>query len=218
MSDCVVFDMDGVLVGSGPAHAASWKAVARRHGVQISDGQFQATFGRTSREIISMLWGDQVDEAAAKRIDEEKEAFYRELVRGMVPLTIGVRETLRGLQAAEIPMAIATSGPRENVDLVLDEARLRPFFRAIVTGQDVPRGKPAPDVFLLAAERLACVPGACVVVEDAPVGIEAAHAAGMRVAALIGTHTATTLEGAGAERVVERLSEITPELVREMLR
>lgn len=217
MSFGVIFDMDGVLVASGPAHAASWKAVARRHNVQISDQQFHGTFGRTSREIIQLLWGEQVNDDAARRIDDEKEACYRELIRGMVPLMIGARETIQALRDADIPIAIATSGPPENVELVLSESRLAPFFKTVVTGMDVQRGKPAPDVFLLAGERLGLKPNQCLVVEDAPVGIEAAHAAGMRVLALVGTHPAETLNTAGADRIVTRLAEVTPTLVREML-
>lgn len=211
----VIFDVDGVLVGSGPAHAASWKLVARKHGVEMTDQQFRETFGRTSREIIAAFWGD-VSPAAARQIDDDKESVYRDLVTGMLPLTIGVREMLSGLATAGLPLGVATSGPPENLDLVLDEGRLRPYFRALVHGRDVERGKPAPDCFLLAAQRLGLSPGVCVVVEDAPAGIEAALAAGMQVIGFVGTHPRARLQSCGAHAIADRLAEITPMSVRTL--
>lgn len=213
----VLFDMDGVLVASGPAHAASWRAVARKHGLQITDEQFHGTFGRPSRDIIRILWGRELSDDDVRAIDDQKEAIYRDLITGMVPLTIGARECLQGLLNAGVKLAVATSGPRENLELVLREGRLEPCFAATVAGFDVPNGKPAPDCFLLAAERVGLPPRRCVVVEDAPVGIQAATAAGMKSIALIGTHPEPTLIAAGAAGTVQRLTEITPELVRGML-
>jgi beta-phosphoglucomutase len=212
----VIFDMDGVLVASGPAHAASWRVIARRDGIEISDADFKKQFGRPSRDIVRTIWGEQTSDADVKRIDDAKEAAYRELIRGMVPLTIGVRETLHGLRGAGMKIAIGTSGPRENVALVLEESRLSPLFDAVVTGVDVKNGKPAPECFLLAAERMGLSPSACVVVEDAPVGIQAALAAEMKCIALVGTHPAERLAEAGATRIVQRLNEVAPELVRAL--
>jgi beta-phosphoglucomutase len=213
----VIFDMDGVLVASGPAHAASWRVVARRHGIEVSDQRFRESFGRTSRDIIATLWGPGLAPADVERIDAEKERTYRELISGVVPLMIGARETLAALAAAGYRLAVASSGPRENIDLVLDETRIHGCFSAVVTGFDVRRGKPDPECFLLAAQRLGVPPPACVVVEDAPVGIEAALAAVMRVIGLAGTHPADRLVTTGAQRVVAALREITPALVGEVL-
>ncbi len=213
----VIFDMDGVLVDSGPAHAASWRTVAKQHGIEISDEQFRRTFGRPSRDIIRIIWGEDVSDEGIRRYDDEKEACYRELITGQVPLTAGAHETLTALRQAGLVLAVATSGPRENVELVLCETGLGPFFAAVVTGFDIERGKPAPDCFLLAARRAGVRPDQCVVVEDAPVGIEAASAAGMKPIGFVGTHTAEKLKQSGAQTVVERLPEITPELIAKLL-
>lgn len=213
----VLFDMDGVLVASGPAHAASWRAVARRHGVEVTDEQFHSTFGRPSRDIIRTLWSRELSDDEIREIDDQKEAIYRDLISGMVPLTIGARECLARLSAAGIKLALATSGPPANVELVLRETGLTRAFQAVVTGADIRHGKPAPDCFQLAAQRLELPPASCIVVEDAPVGIQAATAAGMKSIALVGTHTAEVLHAAEAARVVRRLSEITPELVEGLL-
>ncbi len=212
----VIFDMDGVLVASGSAHAASWRIVARKHGRQISDEQFRATFGQTSRDIIRRIWGPELNDEEIRRIDDEKEAVYRDLIRGLVPLTIGARELLATLRREGFPLALATSGPPENVELVLDETNLRKMFQAVVTGADVQRGKPDPQCFLIAAERLGVEPAHCVVVEDAPAGIQAAVAAGMHPVALVGTHPGQRLAEAGAACIVQRLDEITPQLVRQL--
>jgi beta-phosphoglucomutase len=212
----VIFDLDGVLVASGPAHAASWKLTARKHGRSVSDADFQRTFGRPSRDIIRILWGAGLTEDEVRRIDDEKEAMYRDLVRGMVPLMIGARETLADLFAANIALAVGTSGPPENVELVLGETNLAHYFRAVVTGFDVQLGKPAPDCFLLAAERLALAPRDCLVVEDAPVGIQAARNAGILAVGLTGTHSADALREAGAAAVMSELRQITPAFVAEL--
>ncbi|MFO0838516.1 MAG: HAD family phosphatase [Phycisphaerae bacterium] len=212
----VIFDMDGVLIASGPAHAGSWRVVARKHGISVSDVQFKALFGRTSRDIVRELWGHGVSDDEIRRIDDEKEAVYRALISGVIPLTIGTRELLTTLSDAGLLLAIASSGPAENLDLVLTETRIGSFFRAVVGGFDVPHGKPAPDCCLLAASRIGLSPGNCVVVEDAPAGIRAGLAAGMAVIGLVGTHPADSLHAAGATRVVTELRAITPELIREL--
>jgi beta-phosphoglucomutase len=217
MSKGVIFDMDGVLVASESAHQASWQALARKHGLELTDDAFVDSFGRTSRDIIQTLWGDGVADDDIERYDREKEAIYRELVTGMVPLAIGAREVLTALRDAGWVLAVATSGPPENLELVLDETNLRPMFAATVHGFDVERGKPAPDVFLLAAERSGLGPQACVVVEDAPAGIAAALAADMRVIGLVGTHAADRLRAAGATHVAQHLRDVTPKLVMSLL-
>lgn len=217
MSIGILFDMDGVIVASGPAHAASWKLVARKHGITVSDATFRETFGRPSRDIVRLLWGEGLSDEQVRRIDEEKEVAYRELIRGMVPLSIGVREALAGLRDTGYPMAIATSGPRENIDLVLRETGLDGWFHATVSGLDVKHGKPAPDCFLLAAERLGIPPRGCVVIEDAPVGVEAGVAAGMRVIGYVGTWPAERLRAAGAIVTIDAFRELTPRLIRSLM-
>lgn len=217
MGNGVIFDLDGVLVASGPAHHASWRMVAQKHGIPISEERFKETFGRPSRDIIRMLWGPSVADDDIQRYDAEKEQQYRDLITGMVPLTIGVRELLGALAQAGLVLAIATSGPPQNLELVLRETRIEPYFAATVHGFDIRLGKPAPDCFLLAAQRAGLKPADCVVVEDAPVGIEAALAAGMRVIGLTGTHPAARLAAAGAHEVVDHLAEITPALVHRLL-
>ena len=203
MQKGVIFDMDGVLVDSGPAHIASWRALAGKHGVEMSDEEFASSFGQTSRDIIRKLWGAQVSDDDVRRFDDEKEAAYREIITGNVPLSPGAREMLTALRKD---------------GCVLREAELGPFFAAAVTGFDVKTGKPAPDCFLLAAGRMGLLPENCVVVEDAPVGILAARAANMQPIGFVGTHPAERLRQAGAVVTVDRLIQITPQVIENLLR
>lgn len=218
MASGVIFDVDGVLIASGTAHAASWRMVARKHGLSMPDAFFRDTFGRPSRDIIRQLWNRELRDDEVRAIDDEKERIYRELVTGMVPLSIGAREALHALKSAGYVLAVGTSGPPENLELVLRETRISEWFAAAVHGFDVQHGKPAPDIFLLAAERAGLTPAHCVVVEDAPVGLQAALNAGMKTIGYAGTHPRERLAEHGAHATIERFAELTPALVERVLR
>jgi beta-phosphoglucomutase len=209
--------MDGVLVDSYHAHFLSWQAVAASRGRGMSREEFDATFGRTSREIIVALWPESVSsEEEIARLDAQKEAAFREILAADFPAMPGVEALLASLHAAGFALAVGSSGPPENVDLVLDRLGGRPLFGAVVHGMDVTRGKPDPQVFLLAADRLGIPPKRCAVVEDAPLGIAAARGAGMASVGLASTgRTRATL--AAADLVVDRLCELSPATFRELI-
>lgn len=202
----ILFDIDGVLVDSYAAHLESWRRLAAECGVSITEAQFAATFGRTSREIIRELFSIEND-AAVRAKDERKEAIYRELIREAVPEMPGARALVALLARAGARIAIGSSGPPENVELVCRELGLDPFLAGRVTGADVTRGKPDPQVFLLAAGRIGIAPARCVVIEDAPAGVEAAHRAGMVCIALRSNYAREA--ALPAELVVGQLKEIT---------
>lgn len=210
----VIFDVDGVLVDSYAAHLKSWCLLAEEMGRSITEAQFAATFGRTSRDIIRELFG-VLQPTDIRRLDGRKETLYRELIRGRVPEMPGATAAVEALAGAGFRLAVGSSGPPENVALVCDELGLERHFTARVTGADVRRGKPDPEVFVLAAQKLDLPPSRCIVVEDAPAGIEAARRAGMGVVALVGPHPATAL--ATADHVVERLDDVSPVLVSRLL-
>lgn len=192
-----LFDLDGVVVDSNGLHVESWKEVARRHGFACPDPDHIGKCGlRTSAVIRDLLrWPVSADDAA--RIGFEKEELYREWIRqdGIRPIP-GVLKFLAQARRLGIRCAVGSSAPRENVDLCLAALGLREVFAATVSGADVQRGKPAPDIFLKAAEGLGANPRHCLVFEDAPAGIAAAHAAGMRALALLTSHTRDELEAA----------------------
>jgi beta-phosphoglucomutase len=215
--EAVIFDMDGVLVDTYHAHFRSWLAMAEAEGLSFTEAQFAPTFGRTSREIIAAFWGDgRYDDAAIAALDAQKEAAFRDLVAADFPAMPGARELLRSLRAAGFALAVGSSGPPENVELALDRLGCGELFGAVVTGRDVVRGKPDPQVFLLAAERLGVAPSRCAVVEDAPPGIAAARAAGMCSIGLASTGR-TRDELAAARLVVGALAELNPARVRALI-
>lgn len=212
-----IFDMDGVLIDSYRAHFESWRMIAAEEGLHITELQFAKTFGRTSREIIAALWGEKpCDEAKIADLDRRKEAAFRDLIRENFPIMPGARELLDELRADGFLLAIGSSGPPENVALTLERLGRQSLFSAVVTGMDVMRGKPDPQVFLLAAERLGLAPERCVVIEDAPAGIEAAHAAGAKAVGLASTGR-THQDLAAADLVVDHLHELSPALLRTLI-
>lgn len=218
MEYAVIFDMDGVLVDSFHAHYESWRIVAAEHGRRITEAEFAATFGKTSREVIAAWWPDNPkSEAEIHAIDDRKEAVFRELLEKDFPVMPGARELLQALRRHGIGTAVGSSGPPENVDFVLDRGGLRELFGAVVHGRDVERGKPDPQVFLLAAQRLGVPPEACAVIEDAALGIEAAHRAGMIAIGLASTGR-TRCELNKAELVIDSLSELAPERITALIR
>ncbi len=211
----VIFDVDGVLVDSYDAHLQSWVLMGREHGLEITEEEFASTFGQTSREIIKRFWGSDLDAAACEALDARKEAIYRDLIRADFPAMDGASALIDALAADGFLLAVGSSGPPENIELTLDLLGRRDRFRAMVTGRDVTRGKPDPQVFELAAGRLALTAARCIVVEDAPVGITAARAAGMASVALVGTAPAERL--AAADLVVRSLRELDPARLAALL-
>jgi len=213
----VVFDMDGVLVDSYDAHFESWRRLADQCGYEMTERQFAATFGRTSREIIAELWsGGRLSDERIAELDDRKEAAYREILRERFPAMDGAVELIDALRNAGIALAIGSSGPAENVEQVVAGLNRRDAFDATVTRLDVTRGKPDPQVFQIAADRLRLPPQRCAVVEDAPAGIIAANAAGMKSIALVSKgHDASEL--ADADLIVKSLRELSPQVIRELI-
>lgn len=210
----VIFDVDGVLINSYDAHFQSWLEMFGEHGESFTEEQFRKTFGRTSRDIIAALHGNDLSIAEMDAWDDRKEALYRDIIRAEFPAIDGAGELLNALHAAGFKLAVGSSGPPENIQLTLECLERAPLFSAVVTRVDVTRGKPDPQVFQIAGERLGVPPEQCVVVEDAPAGIEAANRAGMASVALTGT--ATREELSHARLVVDSLRELTPERLRSL--
>ncbi len=211
----VIFDMDGVLVNSYRAHLESWTELGRRHGLPMSEEQFAATFGRTSRDIFAALWPGKVSAGDMPRLDDEKEALYRQSLKAHFPEMKGAGELLASLHAAGFLMAIGSSGPPENVQVVHDCLPNGRYITATVDGRQVTHGKPNPEVFLLAAGKLGLNPRDCAVVEDAPAGVEAALRAGMAAIAITGTAPPEKL--AHAHTIIESLTELSPDKVRQLI-
>jgi beta-phosphoglucomutase len=204
----VIFDMDGVLVLSEQAHWESWCVAAEKRGVRLQYDTFLSCFGRINADCVAIMFGSDVPAEESNRIADEKEIAFRDIVQKNVPLAPGVVELLEKLRSLGVKLAVGSSGPAENVNLILGSGGIREYFDAVVHGGEVKRGKPAPDVFLLAAERLDVPAARCAVIEDAPAGIRAAAAAGMAPIAVATTHDAEELKEAGAIAVYSDLKSV----------
>lgn len=215
-----IFDLDGTLVDSYDAHLDAWRLVARELGHELTLEQFGRQFGRTNEPIIEELceWAGRPRPAAAEiaEIAERKESLYRERIALAFPTMPGGPALLGSLHREGWRLAVGSSGPPENVRVAVAGLGAERLFSGLVTGADVSRGKPDPEVFLLAAKRLGVEPRRAIVVEDAPAGVEAAHRAGMRCVALC-SRGRTREELAAADLIVSSLGELSPARFAAML-
>jgi beta-phosphoglucomutase len=210
-----IWDVDGTLVDTAELHFAAWAEVARAHGRGFTRADFAATFGRRNPEIIAALFGDRFTAEEAAALGERKEELYRAAAGKGVGLLPGVAELLEGLRRAGFRQAIGSSAPRKNLELILKRTGIEKYMDAVVGAEETERGKPDPQVFLLAAQKLGVPPGRCVVFEDAVAGVQAAKAGGMRCVAVrcVGHHPEEALRRAGADLVVDSLEQVSAEAV-----
>lgn len=183
----LIFDLDGVIVDSMPVHELAWRRYLESLG--FDGGDIPARMhGRRNDEIVRDFLGEKIDHDTAAAHGAAKERVFREMLGDGLRqnLVAGIAEWLDHVEGA--PIALATNAERANIDFTLDGAGLRRYFDVIVDGSEVSRPKPAPDVYLRAAELLKIAPQNCIVFEDSPVGVAAALAAGMRVVG-VRTHT-----------------------------
>jgi HAD superfamily hydrolase (TIGR01509 family) len=213
----VIFDLDGVLVDTGWAHKQAWFAFAEKHGIHISDDFFNTTFGMTNDRIIPMLLGRTLTSRWLKQYSDWKEQFYRRIIADKLVPDECLETLLAGLKKAGFSLAIGSSAPKANLDLIREKLCFDRYFEAYVTSEDVTEGKPSPQVFIKAADKLSILPRNCVVIEDAVAGIEAAKAARMVVVALTTTRKRCDLEKANADLIFNSLAEIKPETIIKLL-
>jgi beta-phosphoglucomutase family hydrolase len=215
-----IWDVDGTLVDTAEQHYAAWVEIASELAKPFGRSEFAATFGRRNPEIIRAVFDSEADDAAVAEIGERKEVKYRSAAQAQgVSLLPGVGDLLEQLRVAGWLQAIGSSAPRANLDLILKLTNTRSYFSALVSAEDTARGKPDPQVFQIAAERLRVPPQNCVVFEDAVAGVEAARAAGMKCVAItaVGHHSPDALRAAGGDCVVESLSELSATDVERLM-
>jgi len=210
-----VFDVDGVLVDSAECHYRAWSRLGAELGVPHPREVFESTFGMHNRQIIPLWLGDRALAEDIDALGARKESYYREEAAHSLEPLPGVLALIDDLASAGFLLAVGSSAPRANVELVLDVLGVRGRFQALSTGDDVRHGKPHPEVFDKAIARLGTAPERSVVIEDAPQGIEAGLAAGARVIAVASSRPIRELSR--AHLAVESLELLDAERVRRLI-
>ena len=204
--EAVVWDLDGVIADTAAYHYRAWRDVFKKRGVAYSLAAFMPYFGRRHDTIIRAVLGDRLPQEELDAITEEKQSNYRRHVADHIKGLPGAVALINALNDHNIRQAIASSAVPENIDLIIRGLGIAGCFQAIVHGMEANEGKPSPQIFLLAAEKLKAKPAGCLVIEDAIAGVAAAKNAGMRCLAVTNSHPEEKLKA--ADLVVESLEKI----------
>ncbi len=215
----IIWDVDGTLVDTAELHFQAWVQLAEELGRPFTRSDFAATFGRRNPEIIRYLFGEHMTDQEGIELGERKEIYYRQAAQNGVELLPGVRNILEGFRSLGVSQAIGSSAPRGNLELIITLTKTEAFFSSIVAMEDTQRGKPDPQVFQIAAQKMNKQATDCLVFEDAVAGVQAAKAAQMKCIAIgfVGHHPEEKLRQAGADRVVHTLEELTCQKILQLI-
>jgi beta-phosphoglucomutase family hydrolase len=217
MNIACIFDWDGVIIDSSQHHIEAWERLAKEENLFFPKHLFKKSFGMKNEEIIPNLWKWTNDINEIRRLDKKKEEIYRNIMIQEGPQKIkGIDNLLESFKQINIPCAIGSSAPFENIIAGLDKINFKKYFKVIVSGDDVKQGKPSPDIFLCAAKKLNVEPEKCIVFEDAKVGIIAAHRAKMKVVAITTTYPEEELKD--ADLIVNSLKDVNVEEIIKLLK
>jgi beta-phosphoglucomutase family hydrolase len=209
-----IFDMDGTLINSMPFHVKSWLLTLEEIGMPLSDEELARHNHGTITEVTRSILGEQASESEVTAVSERKEVIFRQIFRPHLRLLDGAGEFLERSKELGIPLVLATNAEWININYVLDGLNIRDVFDAVIGKEDIQKGKPDPEIFLLAAKLIGIPPERCIVFEDSSSGIQAAERAGMPCIA-----TTTALQAAELEqlkpvvRVIDDYTNLQPETI-----
>jgi len=205
--EAVVWDLDGVIADTGVYHYQAWRDVFKKRGVAYTRAEFMPYFGRRHDAIIKSVLGDRLPQKEIDAITEEKQLDYRRRVADHIQGLPGAVALIKSIYRHHISQAIASSAVPENIAIILGGLGIIGCFQAIVHGMEAKEGKPSPQVFLLAAEKLKVKPARCLVIEDAIAGVAAARSAGMKCLAVTNSHPQEKLKD--ADLIIESLEKVS---------
>ncbi len=184
----LIFDMDGVVVDNSEWHLKAFAEFGKRHGLNITKQGYSKHFGTTNHMIMNSLFNRQLTNGEIDLLANEKEKIYRDMYVPFIKPAAGLPAFLEYAHNHNIPVALATSAPPENVDFTLNATGLKKYFSILTDSSMVKHGKPDPEIYLLTAAKLGVKPSDCIVFEDSMAGIKSALDAGMRVIGVATTH------------------------------
>jgi HAD superfamily hydrolase (TIGR01509 family) len=216
----VIFDIDGTMVNNTSYHRQAWFDLCKRYDIQLDHQSYhEKIHARSNDRIVPNLFGPAADESFIRKIEIEKETLYRQRFGPVMTETLGLTALLKKLQEHGIPCAAASNSPKENVDFVLDELKIRDYFQAVTYRDLVKVGKPDPELFLKAAEGMNVAPERCLVFEDSASGFKAARAAGMPyVVITFGGDPHELTEAHDAAAIYEDFSQINVGIICDMMK
>jgi len=206
-SKAVIWDMDGVIAYTAPYHLKAWQGVFQKRGVDFTEEDFRRHFGQRNDTIVKSVLGEGLSKEEVDAVADEKEKSFRHTIGQDINPLPGVIELMTSLIRQGFKMALASSAPRENIKLVTQTLGINNYFQSVIAGRDVTEGKPSPQIFLLAAQKLAVKPENCIVIEDSVAGVRAAKRAGMHCLAVTNTHPRHSLSE--ADFVVDTLAAVS---------
>lgn len=210
----VIWDLDGTLIDSAGHHWTAWQVLVEQENLRLTWEEYVSDFGRRNDEILRLRIDPEMPDEEVARLSHFKEETYRHLVRTQgIELFPGVTDWLGTLRKEGWRQALGTSAPRGNIEAIFSVHPIADYFDAVMSADQVRHGKPHPDVFLAAAELLGVDPADCIVIEDAPAGVEAARRAGMRSLAVQTTHP-----GLEADWTVQTLDQLPRTFFQTLLR
>jgi beta-phosphoglucomutase len=202
----ILWDMDGVIADSYSFHFAAWQETFAKRGIKFTKEDFTQLFGTRNDFIARSVMGRELPQRDIKVVVQEKEGTFRRKATGNIKPLPGAVRLLNALKKGSFKLGLASSAPKENIDLVLSELNLAGIFDCVVFGQEVSESKPSPQIYLLAAKKLQVAPNDCVVIEDSPMGVKAAKTVGMKCLAITNTHPQEEFEE--ADRIVDSLENV----------
>ena len=183
-----IFDMDGVLVDSNPFHLQKWIDLLNERQLPFDREELaRIALGPRNRTTIRHYFGDSLSETEVHQLSEELEEKFRQQIRPHAKPLPGLEPLIKELHQSDIPMAVASAGMRKNIEFMVDVLGLRPYFRYLISGEEMPHSKPDPEIYLKTAAALGVEPTACAAFEDSFVGVEAVKRAGMKCVAVTST-------------------------------
>jgi len=209
--EAVIWDMDGVLLDSGPSHFKAWRATLETYKIKIYEERLRRTFGMTNQQVIQLIVDQPISKELTDRISREKDISFQNIIRDQEVFLPGVKKWMEAFRQNGICQALASSGSPGNINAVLKALAVETYFDVIVSGDGLP-SKPDPFIFLKAADRLGVIPLNCLVIEDAVTGVQAAKASGMKCIAVTTTNHAKKL--ADADLVLDNLAELMTDHIR----